>query len=430
MPARPTTAPSQSPLARAQRVVVKVGSALLVEGESGRLNRAWLETLIDDVVRLRKRGKEIVLVSSGAIALGRRDLQLPHGALRLEESQAAAAVGQIRLAHAYKELLEARDIRVAQVLLTLEDSEQRRRYLNARATLRELLARGAVPVINENDTVATAEIRYGDNDRLAARVAQMTSADCLVLLSDVDGLYTADPNHDAQARFIDTVPAITAEIAAMAGGSASAVGSGGMATKIAAARIAVGAGCHMCISAGARRHPLRHVENGGRCTWFLPESTPVAARKQWIAGTLRPAGSLRIDDGALRALAAGKSLLPAGVTAVEGSFAGGDTVSVCGADGAEVARGIVAYSDAETRRILGRRSAEIEAILGYRGRGELIHRDDLVVMRAGREAAAEPRHEGARGLGKQRLRRSACCRADGRGDEVCGQGRKWRGGEE
>jgi glutamate 5-kinase len=374
---------ARTPLATARRVVVKVGSALLVDARSGRLNRAWLETLVADLLRLRRRGVQVVLVSSGAIALGRRHLGLPAGALALPESQAAAAVGQIRLAHAYKELLEAHEVTVAQVLLTLEDSEERTRYLNARATLESLLALGAVPVINENDTVATAEIRYGDNDRLAARVAQMTSADCLVLLSDVDGLYTADPNHDAAAQFIATVPAITPQVEAMAGGSASAVGSGGMATKIAAARIAVGAGCHMCIAAGARRHPLRHIENGGRCTWFLPSSTPVAARKQWIAGTLRPSGSLHIDAGALRALAAGKSLLPAGVTAAQGSFASGDTVSVCGSDGVEVARGIVAYSDAETRRILGRRSADIEAILGYRGRGELIHRDDLVVLRAG-----------------------------------------------
>ncbi|MFO1428261.1 MAG: glutamate 5-kinase [Steroidobacteraceae bacterium] len=380
MPSRPTTAPSQSPLARAQRVVVKVGSALLVEGESGRLNRAWLETLIDDVVRLRKRGKEVVLVSSGAIALGRRDLQLPHGALRLEESQAAAAVGQIRLAHAYKELLESRDIRVAQVLLTLEDSEQRRRYLNARATLRELLARGAVPVINENDTVATAEIRYGDNDRLAARVAQMIGADCLLLLSDIDGLYTADPNKDPGATFIPEVALITPEIEAMGGGSASAVGRGGMATKIAAARIAVNAGCRMCISAGHHRHPVRRLEQGARCTWFLPAATPAAARKQWIAGSLKPAGSLVIDAGAQRALRGGKSLLPAGVLRLQGRFERGDTVSVLGEDGREIARGISAYSDADAARIIGRRTAEIEGILGFRGRDEIIHRDDLVLQ--------------------------------------------------
>jgi glutamate 5-kinase len=378
MPAR--TAPPVTPLSRARRIVVKVGSALLVDAATGRLNRAWLETLVADIVRLRRQGKEVVLVSSGAIALGRRHIGLPRGPLRLEESQAAAAVGQIRLAHAYKELLEAEGVPVAQVLLTLEDSEQRRRYLNARATLTTLLACGAVPVINENDTVATAEIRYGDNDRLAARVAQMVSADCVVLLSDIDGLYTADPNKDPTARFIPLVREITPDIEAMAGDSASEVGRGGMATKVIAARIAVAAGCHFCIAAGAPRHPVRRIEQGGRCTWFRPAATPVAARKQWIAGTLRPAGELRIDEGAVRALRSGKSLLPAGVTATSGRFERGDTVSVCTADGREVARGIVAYGDAEAARIIGRRSADIAALLGYAGRDELIHRDDLVLQ--------------------------------------------------
>ncbi len=378
---KPGNSRARGPLAGARRVVVKVGSALLVDPRSGRLNRAWLETLVEDLLRLRRRGQQLVLVSSGAIALGRRHLGLAAGALRLEESQAAAAVGQIRLAHAYKELLEAHEVTVAQVLLTLEDSEQRTRYLNARATLEALLALGAIPVINENDTVATAEIRYGDNDRLAARVAQMTSADCLVLLSDVDGLYTADPNRHGDARFIDQVAQITPEIEAMAGGSASNMGSGGMATKIAAARIAVGAGCHMCIAPGRHSHPLKRIESGARCTWFVPASTPVAARKQWIAGTLRPAGALHIDDGAMRALLAGKSLLPAGVTGALGRFESGDTVSVMDKDGREVARGIAGYSDAETARILGRQSGEIEALLGYRGREELIHRDDLVILR-------------------------------------------------
>jgi glutamate 5-kinase len=361
-------------------VVIKVGSALLVDGATGRLNRSWLETLIEDIVRLRRAGKQVVLVSSGAIALGRRHLGLPKGPLRLEESQAAAAVGQIRLAHAYKELLEDREIPVAQVLLTLEDSEQRRRYLNARATLSELLARGAVPVINENDTVATAEIRYGDNDRLAARVAQMISADCLLLLSDIDGLYTADPNRDPAAQFIPVVRAITPEIEAMAGGSASEVGRGGMTTKVMAARIAVAAGVHMCISAGAHRHPVRRIEQGALCTWFVPSETPVAARKQWIAGTLRPAGSLVIDDGARRALKQGRSLLPAGVTGLSGRFDRGDTVSLVAADGREVGRGIAAYSDQDAARIIGRRTADIEGILGFRGRDEIVHRDDMVLQ--------------------------------------------------
>jgi len=380
MPPRSASTPSPNPLARARRVVIKVGSALLVDGATGRLNRSWLETLIEDIVRLRRAGKQVVLVSSGAIALGRRHLGLPKGPLRLEESQAAAAVGQIRLAHAYKELLEDREIPVAQVLLTLEDSEQRRRYLNARATLSELLARGAVPVINENDTVATAEIRYGDNDRLAARVAQMISADCLLLLSDIDGLYTADPNRDPAAQFIPVVRAITPEIEAMAGGSASEVGRGGMTTKVMAARIAVAAGVHMCISAGAHRHPVRRIEQGALCTWFVPSETPVAARKQWIAGTLRPAGSLVIDDGARRALKQGRSLLPAGVTGLSGRFDRGDTVSLVAADGREVGRGIAAYSDQDAARIIGRRTADIEGILGFRGRDEIVHRDDMVLQ--------------------------------------------------
>jgi glutamate 5-kinase len=379
----PRRAPSSSPLSSARRIVVKVGSALLVDAESNRVNRAWLITLIDDLLRLRKRGQQVVLVSSGAIGLGRRQLKLPRGPLKLEESQASAAVGQIRLAHAYKELLEERGVTVAQVLLTLEDSERRRRYLNARATLETLLSLDALPVINENDTVATAEIRCGDNDRLAARVAQMVGADCLVLLSDVDGLYTADPNTDPDARFLERVTVITPEIEAMAGRPLSDVGTGGMATKVMAARIAVAAGCHMCISAGQHKNPLRRIERGERCTWFLPSATPAAARKQWIAGSLRPAGALVIDDGALRALLGGKSLLPAGVVAARGRFERGDTVSVIGPDGAEVARGLVAYSDADAARIMGRQTSEIEATLGFRGRDEMIHRDDMVIMRLG-----------------------------------------------
>ncbi|HLZ98505.1 MAG TPA: glutamate 5-kinase, partial [Steroidobacteraceae bacterium] len=327
-------------LSDAKRVVVKVGSSLLVDAEKGRLNRSWLEAFAADVASISKRGQEIILVSSGAIALGRRHLNLGPGKLRLEESQAAAAVGQIRLAHAYKELLDAHEITVAQILLTLGDTEQRRRYLNARGTLNTLLSLGAVPVINENDTVATTEIRYGDNDRLAARVAQMVGADCLVLLSDIDGLYTADPRLDSGAEFISRVLEISPEIEAMAGGVTSDVGSGGMQTKIAAAKIAMGAGCHLCIAKGDFQHPLKRIEEGARCTWFVPSSTPVATRKQWIAGTLRPAGAITVDEGAVRALMGGKSLLPAGVTRAVGRFERGDTVSIIGPDGAEVARGI------------------------------------------------------------------------------------------
>jgi glutamate 5-kinase len=366
-------------LREARRLIVKVGSALLVEPRSGRLNRAWLESLADDLARAARRGQQLIVVSSGAIALGRRHLGLAEGRLRLEESQAAAAVGQIRLARAWQEILEERGLAVAQVLLTLEDTEERQRYLNARATLNTLLALGAVPVINENDTVATAEIRYGDNDRLAARVAQMASAECLVLLSDIDGLYSADPGRDPQARFVAEVREVDAAVEAMASGSTSGVGSGGMTTKIAAARIALGAGCSLCIASGRRPHPLRAVEEGERCTWFVPGTSPLAMRKQWIAGSLKPRGRLSIDTGAAAALGRGKSLLPAGVTRVAGRFERGDTVSIV-ADGREIARGLAGYSSADAALIAGRRSADIEALLGYRGREELVHRDDLVML--------------------------------------------------
>lgn len=374
------------PLRQARRIVVKVGSSLLVESDSGRVNRSWLETLAADVKRLRARGQEVLLVSSGAIALGRRQLGLAPGKLKLEESQAAAAVGQIRLAHAWKEVLEQHDLAVAQILLTFADTEERRRYLNARSTLGTLLKLGAIPVINENDTVATAEIRYGDNDRLAARVAQMISADCLVLLSDVDGLYTADPTRDPNARFIPEVHGITPEIEAMAGGVSSDVGSGGMATKVAAAKIAVAAGCHMCVTLGKEMHPLKRIETGARSSWFYPDVNPATVRKQWIAGTLKPAGELTIDDGALAALTRGKSLLPAGVVKVTGRFERGDAVLVRASAGSEVARGLSAYSSSDAERICGRKSTEIETLLGYRGRDEMIHRDDLVITKKGLRA--------------------------------------------
>ena len=367
-------------LPAARRVVVKVGSALLAEAGSGRVNRGWLESLAEGIAALRARGQEVVVVSSGAIALGRRQLGLAAGRLRLEESQAAAAAGQIRLAHAWKEVLEQHGFAVAQVLLTLGDTEERRRYLNARNTLTTLLRLGAIPVINENDTVATAEIRYGDNDRLAARVAQMVSADALVLLSDVDGLYTADPCRDPHASLVPLVEAITPEIEAMAGGSASDVGSGGMVTKLLAAKIAVAAGCHMCIAAGREHNPLSSIESGARCTWFVAAASPVTLRKQWIAGLLKPAGELHVDEGAARALGDGRSLLPAGVVNVVGRFDKGDVVIVRGPAGVEIARGLAAYSSQEAQLIRGRKSGELEGLLGYRGRDELIHRDDLVLI--------------------------------------------------
>jgi len=369
-----------STLTRARRVVVKIGSALLVDQASGQLRRHWLAALAEDVAGLRRRGQDVVLVSSGAIALGQRSLGLTERLLRLEDSQAAAAAGQIRLAHAYQDALARHDIPVAQVLLTGDDTEQRRRYLNARGTIGALLAHGSVPVVNENDTVATEEIRFGDNDRLAARVAAMIAADCLVLLSDIDGLYSADPRRDGAARFIPEVAEITPEIEAMAGASGSSVGSGGMVTKLAAARIAMQAGCAMVIADGKAEHALARLDDDGRGTWFATAASPASARKRWIAGSLRPQGSLAIDAGAGRALRNGKSLLPAGVVGVDGRFQRGDAVSVRDPEGAELARGLVAYSSDDARRIMGRRSSEISDLLGYRGREEMIHRDDLALL--------------------------------------------------
>ena len=367
-------------VAQAKRLVVKIGSLLLVDPASGRLRTARLDALAEDLARLHGRGQEVVVVSSGAIALGRRLIGLPDGPLRLEDSQAAAAAGQIRLAHAYQEALARHRLRVAQILVTLGDTEERRRYLNARGTVNRLLQHGAVPVINENDTVATSEIRFGDNDRLAARVAQMVAAECLVLLSDIDGLYTADPDADADATLIPEVRTITPEIEACAGRPRPGDSSGGMVTKLQAAKIALGAGCHMVIADGKPDRPLAAIEGGARCTWFVAASNPRSARKQWIAGTLVPAGTLTIDGGAARALAAGRSLLPAGVRAVAGGFDRGDAVAVADAEGRELARGLCAYSATDARRIMGHKSGEIEALLGYRGRDEMIHRDDLVLL--------------------------------------------------
>jgi len=323
----------------------------------------------------------MLLVSSGAIAVGRRHLGLTGRNLKLEEKQAAAASGQIRLAHAYQEALGKHGVAVAQILLTPDDTEERRRHLNARATIEELLALGAVPIINENDTVATQEIRFGDNDRLAARVAQMISADTLVLLSDIDGLYTADPRSDAKARHIPEVRELSADIEAMAGAAPPGMSSGGMVTKLAAARIAMTAGCRMVIAKGAALHPLTALESGARATWFVPSSEPLTARKRWIAGSLKPLGTLTVDEGAAAALTRGTSLLPAGVVLVEGDFDRGDPVLVCRRDGREVGRGLCAYSSTDTRAIAGHKSREIETILGYRGRDEVIHRDDLVMAR-------------------------------------------------
>ncbi len=376
-----------NPVAAARRIVVKVGSSLLVQSRDGAPDRDWLASLAADAGRLRALGKDILIVSSGSIALGRRRLGLmgPR-ALDLEEKQAAAAAGQSLLMRAWEEAFEPYGAPVAQVLLTRDDTEVRRRWLNARATVETLIRLKAVPVVNENDTVATEEIRYGDNDRLAARVAQMIGADLLVLLSDVDGLYTADPRKDPAARHIDLVEELTPEIEAMAGGAnaVAGVGSGGMATKIAAARIAHGAGCATLVTLGRRdgQRPLEAVEAGGRATLFAPKATPDAAYKQWIAGALAPQGALLVDAGAAMALRGGKSLLPAGVTQVEGGFEKGDAVLIKDFAGRAVAKGLAAYGASEARLIMGRRSDAIEALLGYRGPMVLVHRDDLVWLGA------------------------------------------------
>jgi glutamate 5-kinase len=371
--------PSTPALTSFRRIVVKVGSSLLVDHDAGVLKREWLDTLTADIAALHKDKRDVIVVSSGAIALARASMKLPRGALKLEEAQAAAAVGQIALARSWSESLGAHDIAAGQVLLTLTDTEERRRYLNARSTIDKLLEWRSVPVINENDTVATTEIRYGDNDRLAARVATMTSADLLVLLSDIDGLYDKPPAAGNGAKLVPVVPRISPEIEAMAGVSGSELSRGGMLTKIEAGKIATTAGVHMVIASGRVKHPLRAIIDGGPCTWFLTPANPVTARKKWIAGSLEPRGALTIDAGAVRALHLGKSLLPAGVIKIEGAFGRGDAVIVRGPDGHEVGRGLIAYDADDAEKIKGRSSADVLLILGYTGRTEMIHRDDLVI---------------------------------------------------
>jgi glutamate 5-kinase len=366
-------------LADFRRIVVKVGSALLVDAKAGVLKESWLLSLTADLAALHREKRDILVVSSGAIALGRAVLKLPGGPLKLEDSQAAAAVGQIALARTWTEALWRHGITGGQVLVTLGDTEERRRYLNARSTIDKLLEWRAVPVINENDTVATNEIRYGDNDRLAARVATMVSADLLVLLSDVDGLYDAPPGIDASARHIPCVARITPEIEAMAGAAGSELSRGGMQTKIEAAKIATHGGTHMVIASGRVEHPLQMIAAGARCSWFLTAANPVTARKKWIAGALEPKGMLTIDAGAVAALRRGKSLLAAGVTRIEGTFTRGDAVVVRGPDGIEIGRGLCAYDVEDAQKIRGHASTDIASILGFSGRAEMIHRDDLVV---------------------------------------------------
>ena len=361
-----------------KRVVIKVGSALLVDPVHG-LKTAWLEALGKDIAALHRRGVDVLVVSSGAIAMGRGVLKLPRGPLKLEESQAAAAVGQIALSRAWGEVLGRYAITTGQILLTLGDTEERQRYLNARATIGRLLDLKAIPVVNENDTVATTEIRYGDNDRLAARVATMAGADLLVLLSDIDGLYTAPPQQNPDARLIPVIPRITAEIEAMAGGAGSELSRGGMRTKIEAAKIATAGGTHMVIADGRVLHPIATIVEGKPCSWFLTGSNPVSARKTWIAGVLEPKGVLHLDAGAAVAIRSGKSLLPAGVRRVEGVFERGDAVVMRAPDGGELGRGLVGYDSSETAMLIGKSSRDIEDVLGYAGRAELIHRDDMAL---------------------------------------------------
>jgi len=364
-----------------RRIVIKVGSSLLVDAAAGRVKQAWLASLIDDIAHLHRDGRDILVVSSGAIALGRSLLKLPAGPLKLEDSQAAAAVGQIALARTWSEALGRHGIGAGQILVTLGDTEERRRYLNARSTIAKLLEWRAVPVINENDTVATNEIRYGDNDRLAARVATMASADLLVLLSDVDGLYDAPPGRSATAKLVPVVKRITPQIEAMAGAAPSQLSRGGMQTKIEAAKIATAGGTHMVIASGRVEHPLRAIAPPAAVTWFLTPGNPVTSRKKWIAGSLEPKGTLVIDAGAVAALRRGNSLLPVGVVRVDGAFARGDVVILRGPDGAEIGRGLVAYDAADAEKIKGRPSGDIPVILGIEGRAEMIHRDDLALGR-------------------------------------------------
>ncbi len=363
----------------AKRIIIKIGSSLLID-EDGLLKGKWLSSLIGDIAKLSGQGREIVLVSSGAIGLGRRQLGLAAGMLNLEEGQAAASVGQITLAHAYEERLRAHDLIAAQVLVTLGDTEERRRYLNARNTICTLLKIGAVPVVNENDTVATSEIRFGDNDRLAARVASMMTADLLILLSDIDGLYTAPPGSGEGAVHLSEVAEITPEIEAMAGSVGSDYGSGGMVTKILAAKIATKAGVHMLIASGQEHNPVSALFSGGRHTWFHAEGNPVTSRKRWIAGGLESCGELMIDEGAAKALQSGKSLLPAGIKSLSGGFERGDVVIIRDHTGKEVARGLCAYGVKDAAKIIGRQSKEISALLGYQGRTAMVHRDDMVLL--------------------------------------------------
>jgi glutamate 5-kinase len=367
----------------AKRIVIKIGSALLVDEETGRLRQEWIYSLIEDIARLKHEGKEVILVASGSKALGRSELGLVPGTLTLDQAQAAAAIGQISLAHTFKALFQNHDIKAAQVLLTISDTEDRRRYLNARDTINTLVGFGVIPVVNENDTVATNEIRYGDNDRLSARVASMVDADVLLIFSDIDGLYTAPPHSDAKAEHIPEVTQITPEIEAMAGGTGSSFSSGGMVTKIMAAKIAVAAACHMVIASGQGANPVTALLNNAKATWFLSSADPLTARKSWIAGSLDVKGVLTIDQGAERALNDGNSLLPAGVTQSSGDFDRGDIIAIKNEAGEIIAHGLSSYDQTDTIQIIGKQSSEIKSILGHTGRNELVHRDNMALTNSG-----------------------------------------------
>ena len=369
---------------KSEKIVIKIGSALLADQRSGCMREAWLASLAQDIASLKEQGKTVVIVSSGAIALGRqqlndKNLELNADRLVLNEAQAAAAIGQITLAHAFKDVFQPFGLTCAQILLTLTDTEKRRRYLNARATINTLLELGAIPVVNENDTISTNEIRYGDNDRLAARVAAMIGADCLLLLSDIDGLYTSPPDEKEGAEHIEELTAITREIEEMAGTSGSSISSGGMVTKLMAAKIVLAAGCNMVIASGTDNNPIRSFIEGGRATWFISDTDPIQARKAWIAGALDYKGIITIDPGAEKALNAGNSLLPAGVTKIEGNFIRGDLVLIKNQQDEQIALGMSAFTSEDAAKIIGKQSRELEAILGYSGRSEVVHRDDMAL---------------------------------------------------
>ena len=360
-----------------KRIVIKIGSSLLFHEDSNKLNEKWLSSLAEDIQYLNENHKE---VTSGAIALGAKDLDLDSDEMKLDINQAISSVGQIHLMSSYKNAFEKNEIKIAQILLTLDDTEQRRRSINARRTIDTLLKMGIMPIVNENDTIATSEIKYGDNDRLASRVAQVTSSDCLILLSNINGLYSSDPKNNDKIKLISEITEINEEIENMVGDSVSELGKGGMKTKISAAKTAMAAGCHMAITNGTINNPIKALFKKRPCTWFRPARTPLASRKQWIVGTMKPIGTIVIDEGALIALKKGSSLLPAGIIRVSGDFSRGDVVTVLSEENEKIGLGLAGYSSNDTNKIMGHKSNEIAKILNYSFREEFIHKDDLVLI--------------------------------------------------